>query len=316
MAARVSQPHRLVFIDVCRGLAVVGMLVANLVNVFAAQRPRWLNHNVDNELLPFDLPAPTFQFLIGVSLVLFLAHRSTRVTPRGARLLAVRRFVLLIVLGIVLDAIGVGRFELRWGVLQTLGFGGLAATALADVPDAVVVAVAGLIIAVYHGPGNEIVHDAPRNCIPFVPLTLLGMFVARPLVHRRFVSFRDRAIAVAAVSFTAAAVLRAAGIPYDKITGTGSFVLFAAGTSAGMLAILYQLEARNVPFDPRLVALGVNALTLWVLQYVVVFYPVRLAVGFDPFLSEAPGLIAVAAAAIAVCWMTLRLARLGFRIPL
>ena len=49
---------RLPFLDAARGLAVVAMLLANLVNVFAPIRPRWLGHDLGNELQMFDLPAP------------------------------------------------------------------------------------------------------------------------------------------------------------------------------------------------------------------------------------------------------------------
>jgi len=49
---------RLPFLDVARALAVLTMLAGNLVNVFLTERPRWLAHNLGDELLPFDLPAP------------------------------------------------------------------------------------------------------------------------------------------------------------------------------------------------------------------------------------------------------------------
>ena len=52
---------RLPFLDVARALAVLTMLAGNLVNIFLTERPRWLAHNLGDELLPLDLPAPVLQ---------------------------------------------------------------------------------------------------------------------------------------------------------------------------------------------------------------------------------------------------------------
>ena len=82
--------RRLRFLDAARALAVLAMLVANLVNVLLAERPHWLGHNLGDELLPLDLPAPMFQFLVGVSLALFLARQRSARGHRAARALAAR----------------------------------------------------------------------------------------------------------------------------------------------------------------------------------------------------------------------------------
>src|SRR6185295_4349544 len=99
--------------DLARALAVVAMLVANLINVFVPRHPYWLSHNLGDELLPLDLPAPIFQFLIGVSLALFLARR--RAVQAHGRWLAVRRFGVLILIGALLDGVAVGQLGFRWG---------------------------------------------------------------------------------------------------------------------------------------------------------------------------------------------------------
>src|SRR5262249_56200916 len=114
------------------GLEVGAMLVATLVNVYLHEVPAPLAHNQGDVLRLFDLPAPFFQLLVGVSLPLFLAQRRRLGrTETQARLDAARRFILLVLLGMVLD--GIGRLSPTpcWGVLQTLGLGGLLATALA-----------------------------------------------------------------------------------------------------------------------------------------------------------------------------------------
>src|SRR5581483_508920 len=166
--------------DACRGLAVVAMLAANCVNVFLRRVPATLAHNQGDVLRLFDLPAPAFQFLVGVSLVLFLRNRrAAGRSPVQARVDATRRFVLLMLLGMLLDSVGALHFGLRWGVLQTLALGGLAATALADMPDELVAAVAIALLGPYSGAWNSEVHGSPDAALAFVPLTLAGLLVGR-----------------------------------------------------------------------------------------------------------------------------------------
>src|SRR5207248_7789475 len=116
-----------------------------------------LSHNREGDSLrAFDFPAAIFQFLVGVSLVLFLERRRA---ARGARarlrLLALFRFALLLVLGIVLDDFGAFQaWPPRWGVLQTLALGGAAGTALATLPDTLVAAVALVLLGLFSGVAN------------------------------------------------------------------------------------------------------------------------------------------------------------------
>jgi predicted acyltransferase len=311
-----SGVRRLRFLDVARALAVLAMLVANLVNLIPAERPHWLGHNLGDELLPLDLPAPMFQFLIGVSLVLFLERRGRQTEARRARLLAARRFVLLIALGALLDGIAAQRLALRWGVLQTLGFGGLVAVALSELPDALIVAVALFVTATHYGPGNNEVHRSLLDCLPFVPITLFGYVVGRPLAQGDVVAYERRAITVALGALAFAVALRVAGVPFNKVTGSSSFVLLATAASATLIAALSRLEARGRRFPDALARLGANALTAWVLQYVLVYYPVMFVIGRPPALPELDGLVAVVLCVVALAAATVALARRGIRVPI
>lgn len=306
---------RLPFLDVARALAVVTMLVANLANVLLAERPHWLAHNLGDELLPLDLPAPIFQFLIGVSLALFLVRKRGSLV-RHPRSLALRRFLALIVLGAALDAVAAKQAELRWGVLQTLGAGGVLASALAGAPDAAILAIAGAITALYYGPGNNEVHRALRDCLPFLPLTLLGYVVGRPLAAGDRRAFRRRAFGAALACLALALGLETAGIPFNKVIGTSSFVALAGGTSALLIAVLNEAELHGWTFPAAVVTLGASALTAWVLQYLLVFYPVAFVLPGSPALPTGAGLAAIAASVLAVCALTVGLARRGIRIPL
>ena len=316
--------RRLAFLDACRALAVLGMLFANMMNVFLRRVPEVLQHNEGDILRAFDFPAPVFQFLIGVSLVLFLRKRTVSgLTSPRARLTAVRRFVLLIGLGIVLDSAPalLGILTLsewpRWGVLQTLGLGGLLATGVSELPDGAVAALAlGLLAFFFRGAPAE-VHHYPLAGLTFVPLTLAGLLVGRGLEagppERQFIR-RAAAAAVAGVGWSAAAQL--AGVPFNKALGTSSFVAIATAASAALLLATAALERAGVAFPDWLLAVGANALTAWVLQYLLVYYPAWLVFWGWKRLPLLPGMAAVVAALAALSALSIALGRRGIRIPI
>ena len=317
-AERAAPARRLASLDACRGIAVVGMLVANLVNVCLHDVPGVLTHNYGNTLRAFDLPAPLFQFLVGVSLPLFLAQRRRNGrSEREAGLDAIRRFALLIGLGILLDGAGAMSLVPRWGVLQTLGLGGIIATGFIGLPRWVMVGVILQLLAFFSGAANGLVHARPDAALAFVPLTLAGLFVGDALAGEdgpRVAA--QRATWMAACAFVLAAGLYAAGIPFNKMLGTSSFVALATGVSAAVVALAARLEEAGHTFPAWLLATGRSALTAWVLLYVLVYYPAWLVFPGWERLAVPPGLVAVAAVTAALCATTIALDRRRIRIPL
>jgi predicted acyltransferase len=317
-AERIAPAQRLACLDACRGIAVIGMLVANLVNVCLHDVPRVLTHNYGDTLHLFDLPAPLFQFLVGVSLPLFLAHR--RRAGRGEReagLDAVRRFTLLIALGVLLDGAGALSLVPRWGVLQTLGLGGIIATAFVGLPRSVSVAVALALLALFSGLANGVVHASPEAALAFVPLTLAGLFVGEALAREGGVRVAARrAASVAAVTLPLAAGLWAGGVPFNKLIGTSSFVALSTATSAAVFALAARVEAEGGRFPAWLLATGRSALTAWVLLYVLVYYPAWLVFPGWERLALSPGLAAVTAVTAVLCATTVSLERRSIRVPL
>jgi heparan-alpha-glucosaminide N-acetyltransferase-like protein len=313
-------PARLHFVDACRALAVLGMLFANMMNVFLQGVPDVLSHNREGDSLrAFDFPAPTFQFLVGVSLVLFLERRrAARGGGTTPTLLALFRFALLLVLGIVLDDFGAYQaWPPRWGVLQTLALGGAAATALAAFPDTLVATVALALLALFSGAANGEVHAHVLSAFAFVPLTLAGLLIGRGLVGgqaRR--GFVGRALLVALAGMAFAAIGHAAGIPFNKVAGTSSFVALAGAVAALLLLATAALEASGMVFPGWLLALGSNALMAWVLQYALVYYPAWLVFPEWNRLPLVTGLVVAFAALVALSALTIRLGRRGIRIPI
>jgi predicted acyltransferase len=317
-AARAAVVARAGSLDVARGLAVVAMLAANLVNVFLRDIPSVLAHNQGDTLRMFDLPAPVFQFMVGVSLPLFLASRLARGrTAAEARRDALGRFARLIVLGMVLD--GVGKLSLypQWGVLQTLGLGGMIATLCEAAPDEVVLVVTLGILALASGSGSGEVHASPIAALKFLPLTLGGLLAGRGIVQGKTPqALATRAALLSATFLALGFVLYDAGIPFNKIIGTSSFVALSTGVAAALLAGTALFEAMGGRVHPWLRVVGRNALTAWVTLYVLVYYPAWLVVPGWERLSIAPGVMMAALVTTAICASTAALGRRGIRMSI
>ncbi|RXS94622.1 acyltransferase family protein [Silvibacterium dinghuense] len=113
---------RLQFIDVLRGITVGFMIMVNN-NGQNELAYRAMNHSPWNGFTPTDLVFPTFLFVMGVSVVLSFRGRRAQSTPKRTLLLHVlRRFVILVLLGLIVNGFPYFHLEtLRiYGVLQRI----------------------------------------------------------------------------------------------------------------------------------------------------------------------------------------------------
>ena len=119
----VESPQRLLSLDVLRGLTIAGMILVTDPGTYGA-RYGFLAHAEWDHPTATDLIFPCFLVMVGVSLVLSFGARLRLGVSRGALLLqALRRAVLLIVLGLVVN--GFPTYDLAHlripGILQRIG---------------------------------------------------------------------------------------------------------------------------------------------------------------------------------------------------
>lgn len=115
------KPHRLLSLDVVRGITIAFMIMVN--NNGGSGSWHFMNHAEWNGLTPTDLVFPTFAFVIGVSIVFAFAARLAKGATRAELAKhTVQRAIILILFGILVNSFPY--FHLAhmrfYGVLQRL----------------------------------------------------------------------------------------------------------------------------------------------------------------------------------------------------
>ena len=165
-SAPVARPERLTALDVFRGITIAGMVLVNNPgswdHVYAP-----LRHAEWDGCTPTDLIFPFFLFIVGVSMAMSMRRWMPSASggpgerpPPGVHLKTLRRGVLLVVLGLGLNALGLWLRHypamdwsvLRWtGVLQRIGVCFLAGSfAVLLLPRLGVTVLIGVLLGGYH----------------------------------------------------------------------------------------------------------------------------------------------------------------------
>jgi predicted acyltransferase len=179
-----TRAPRLQSLDVMRGITVAFMIMVNN-NGQNDLAYRAMNHSPWNGFTPTDLVFPAFLFVMGVSVVLSLGGRRAR-APKGTALLHVlRRFVILVLLGLIVNGFPYFHLEtLRiYGVLQRIAVCYLLASLLelatSHIAPRVLLFVAALVgywalmrwvpVPGYGLPGRDIpLLDPDRNLVAYI----------------------------------------------------------------------------------------------------------------------------------------------------
>ena len=299
LVVRASGSGRVVALDVVRGFALCGILVANVKPIAhrggtaalpAAGTPSrgagWVHLLVDQRFFPL------FSLLFGIGFSLLLQQATAR-SPRP-RLLLVRRLVALLAAGVV-------HFALLWrgDVLTVYAVVGLVVLLPSSWLPRVVVAVLGAVLVAvsvaFLGGWYSLV---PGLFLVGSALTRYGV-VSRLQQPGRFVVLVWAVCALAAVPLL---VLQArpddAGPASNVVYPLAGLVL--AGVYAGGLVLLLRTPLRRV-LVAVFVPLGRTALTNYLGATVAVLALARLA--DDPETWSTADVLAIAAGVLAVQWV-------------
>jgi len=266
-----------------RGLAVAAMLFINILTFLASDLPLFLKHN-QPMMLPADLIAPLFQFIMGASLVVSVNRRKMRGEPIWQHV--VKRAIFLILLGFILGGSLTGFEKINWDFLQSLGVGLLLAflSLILPIPFrmiAVFVVLCGYAVASNLFPefayyANISNYGGPLSSIGYGIVAVFGTVAGEWLYCGK--DKNKQCIGMGFVLIVLSLLLSSI-VPFNRLESSATYMLFSAGFSFLIVAVFYIAgEKKNI--DIRLLSLlGRNSLLLWTAQYVVVYLPILYILG-------------------------------------
>lgn len=283
-------------IDVYRGLAVFIMLFAHFfVNLLSNYAPPFLEYGKAGQLSLGDLVTPMFLFIVGMVLFISVSKRRKQKKP-GITGHILKRFSLLIILGLFLDMtamVGGPRLIFTWGILEVIGLAGIITYFLLSFSVKKKILIIALIALVYSYLLNspEFVslilsarHGSVLGSFSWVIITLIGSIVGELLIklkRKDFMlnNFRLSMFAII-IGFTLSAL-----IPFNKNLVTPSYTIASAGiVSLIFLILFYLVEVKKISIN-ALREFGTSALTVFVLQYILVIYPMYYFIGKTNFIG-------------------------------
>ena len=266
--------QRAVSIDRFRGLAILGMVLANfLAGVDGV--PGWMKHPVDVGLHVPDIVAPMFVTAIGLTYGLSFARRAQ--AGRGAAYAHfARRYGLLLAIGVCITLAGVAAGlqnpAVPWGLFETLGAAGLVALLFIALSTRWRIAVSILLLVVWQfaldtwwlDRVRDAVHNGPWGVLAWSAMLLLATAFADLYWARRL----KAAWAFALTSAATGAVL-ALVVPVSKARASVSYVLLALGISLVVFLGIDAAVKRYPRFLRWLDPWGANPFALYLAHGVI-----------------------------------------------
>lgn len=295
---------RLQSLDAYRGLIMFTLLCGAIFQSLQGH-PSWHWLATQNEHVAWegavywDLIQPAFMFMVGVAMPFAFAVRRARGDSWAQQFRhALRRALLLVVIGILLDHIGAQRIQIGFiRVLQQIAFGYVAAFFVLGRSWRVQAIVAAGILVAYqvlwmfnpwNGPagpwaiGNENIGSAfdmwllgrhysgyyvGMNAIPSTATIIFGVMAGQYVLGVRDTGRAARTLALAGVAAILAGLAISPWFPLIKRIWTPSFAVYSAGWTILMLATFYWvIEVRGWRrWAFPLVVVGMNSIAAYVI---------------------------------------------------
>ena len=291
-------------LDAYRGFIMLTLLCGGIFHSLEGH-PTWHWLAVQNEHVAWegavywDLIQPAFMFMVGVAMPFAFAARSARGDGWGQQFgHALRRALLLVVIGVLLDHIGAQRIQIGFiRVLQQIAFGYVAAFFLlrygwrTQVATAIALLLGYYVLWVnnpWNGPGgpwargNENIgsafdywllgrhyayHYVGMNAIPSTATIIFGVSAG---AYLRTADHPQRALRTLVAAGGGGILVGLAVSPWCPIIKriwTPSFAVYAAGWTTLMLAVFYwAVEVRGWQrWAFPLVVVGMNSIAAYVI---------------------------------------------------
>lgn len=312
--------NRLESIDVFRGLAILGMVLANFLGG-VEWVPASLKHARDTGFTIIDLVAPMFIFAIALTYGRSFKTRMQRDGAGRTYQHFVTRFCAILGMGALFGAgqvlLGVDGMTINWGVLQAIGTAGLVTLCFIRTPTWVRLLVGALLLCAYQYLLDVFwlttvlssPHGGLLGAISWSGMLIMATVLA-DLFHHSANGLR-RLIGVSAL-LVPLALLLSIWLPISKNRVSLSYDLLSLGLSGLIFSACHILIGQFHLRARLLVLWGRNPLLLYLLHLLLLGFLVLP--GIPALYAEAPlGLVIAEAAALLgiLTWVAWRLDRRG-----
>ncbi len=276
-----TKTPRIASIDQVRGYAIFGMILVNFLGHFDAMPWIFKHHHYGFSYA--DSIAPLFIFVVGLGFRMSFLRRAAASGISAARRAAVRRYAILIGLGLIY-----GGFHLRagvWDALMDIGCAGMLTVLIIDRTAWVRIAAAILFLSAYQviftqtGYGQWVVPNS-INGGPLGPLSWVFIFLMGTLAHDLMAVSNPRRFPFWCCIFGIALGMLGWGLglewpgikgewPLTQYGMSAPYSLSAAGLCFLTLAGFYALCDMAKVQLPHLTVLGRNPLVLYLVQAII-----------------------------------------------
>ncbi len=275
-----ERPSRISSLDHYRGYAIAGMLAVNSLGEFSSM-PEQFRHG-SGYMTFADLIAPLFMFVVGMGFRLSLQRRIELAGTRAAYVSALKRYGILICIGILLYDPAPGAWTCWWDALVDIGFGAILAlpfmmqrTAVRAVAGAVFWALyQSIFVFTRYGAWTteRSIDGGPLGPLSWVPILLFGT-IAYDLVATRDSKRIFRGCLAWGFALSAAGVLLYLPLdgvkdywPFSQRSMEVSYPILATGFCfLTYLPFYYVNDVLQVNI-PTMAVIGMNPLVIYIIQ--------------------------------------------------
>jgi predicted acyltransferase len=264
---------RIQAVDDFRGFAIASMIVVNFMAFYPAT-PAWLRHAVGAGLTFADLVAPFFLFILGMMYRKSVIRRLARTGRRSTYLAMIRRYFLLLLVGLVGGAVAKWQVTLDWGILQAIGLAGIIALPFIELNGSWRLLAGTVLLGIYwlilpdhiHALVLDSEHGGPFATLAWAALVLFAS-VAGDWLKRGAALASGRRIASGGLGLMLGGLMLTVLIPVNKHAVSPSYVLVSTGLAALTFAGFLMISERLGISVPTWNTLGKNALVVFLAHY-------------------------------------------------
>lgn len=261
-------------IDLFRGLAILGMVLANYLAGVDWISP-WFKHAKDTGFTVIDLVAPMFIFAIGLTYARSFQHRLERDGAGKTYQHFITRFFTILGMGALFGAgqvlLGADGLTINWGVLQAIGVAGLVTLCFIRTPTWVRLVIGLAILTAYQLILNAfwlgIVLSNPHGGL-LGAISWSAMLILATVLADLFFSPNHgprKLIGASALAFFAALMLTL-WVPISKNRVSMPYVILSLGLS-GLIFSACHILVEHFHLRSRLLVLwGRNPLLMYLLH--------------------------------------------------